>query len=359
MLQSMTATTPSRTILIVDDDRGLARVIEKQLRREGYTAAIACSGQEALAWLQDHTADLMLVDLKLPDFTGNALIDQLEAIGRAAPFIIITGQGDERVAVEMMKRGALDYLIKDVQFLEFVPTVVARACAQLDKEKRLAEADLTRRRLEKEILEISEREQQRIGQDLHDDLGQQLAGIWCLNRVLEGSLAAQHSPEAENAAKITGLLKNALALTRTLARGLHPVALDVGGLDFALTELAQRTTDMFGVKCRYAGHQPVGLDNIAATHLYRIAQEAVTNAVKHGRSPEIDIEVFSEPHQTMLSVRDYGQGMPEGVPKQEGMGLRIMGYRAGIIKGALSIQNAVTGSGTLVTCTVPASEVSS
>jgi signal transduction histidine kinase len=348
----MPATEQPRTVLIVDDDKGLARVIEKRLLREGYATAIACSGEEALMWLNEHSADLMLLDLKLPDFTGGDLIDRLEALGRAAPFIIITGQGDERVAVKMMKRGALDYLIKDVQFLEFVPTVVDRACAQLDQKKRLAAADENRKRLEKEILEISEREQQRIGQDLHDDLGQQLAGIWCLNRVLEGSLAAQNSPEAENAAKITGLLKNALALTRTLARGLHPVALDVGGLGFALEELAQRTSDMFRVKCQSKCPREIALDNITATHLYRIAQEAVTNAVKHGRSPEIEIELSSNAHQTVLSIKDCGCGMPDGVPEHEGMGLRIMGYRAGIIKGTLCIQNVSTGMGTVVTCAI-------
>jgi len=113
---------------------------------------------------------------------------------RSVPFIIITGQGDERVAVDMMKRGALDYLVKDVNFIEFVPTVVRRALSQLERNTaRRCEAD--RQRLEQEILHISEREQQRIGRDLHDDLGQQLAGLSIMATMLSRSLAAVPHPK--------------------------------------------------------------------------------------------------------------------------------------------------------------------
>ncbi len=129
------------SILIVDDDRGLLRLMEKSLRREGHSTAIAASGAEAIAWLKGHSADLLLLDLKLQDIEGKELIAHLAEIQRSFPFIIITGQGDERVAVEMMKRGALDYLVKDVQFQEFLPTVVRRALGHLQKEKRLAAAE--------------------------------------------------------------------------------------------------------------------------------------------------------------------------------------------------------------------------
>src|SRR4029078_9975997 len=136
----MEMATPPPTILIVDDDKGVARLIEKAVRRIGIATAIALSGEETIAWLKNHHADLMLLDLKLPDFQGPVLLDRLTAISCQVPFIIITGQGDERVAVDMMKRGALDYLVKDVQFLEFVPAVVERSLKQLDREKRLAAA---------------------------------------------------------------------------------------------------------------------------------------------------------------------------------------------------------------------------
>src|SRR5690348_13861088 len=113
-----------RTIFIVDDDRGLLRLVEKALQREGLATATAASGAEAMLWLAKNTPDLLLLDLKLQDIEGKELVRQISEIRSNLPFIIITGQGDERVAVEMMKRGARDYLIKDAEFLQFVPEVV-------------------------------------------------------------------------------------------------------------------------------------------------------------------------------------------------------------------------------------------
>src|SRR5437868_11792637 len=154
----MPSPAPAPTILVVDDDEGLLVLIEGALRTENWNVAAAASGAEALTWLQKNSADLLLLDLKLRDIEGREFISKLAGARCSVPFIIITGQGDERVAVEMMKRGALDYLIKDVQFIEFVPTVVRRALAQIDKDNRLAAAEKKTVRLQKEILEISERD---------------------------------------------------------------------------------------------------------------------------------------------------------------------------------------------------------
>src|SRR5262245_55358517 len=156
----------SAAIFVVDDDVGLLRLIEKSLRREGYSIATAGSASEAMAWLKDHRPDLILLDLKLGNVEGKEIVEQLASTNRLVPFIVITGQGDERVAVEMMKRGALDYLVKDVNFQELVPTIVRRALDQIERDRRLASADQERKHLEQQILEISEREQRRIGQDL-------------------------------------------------------------------------------------------------------------------------------------------------------------------------------------------------
>lgn len=691
--------TPNKavTILVVDDDPGIARLIAQELRREGHHTVIACSGEQAVTWMKDHVADLVLLDLKLPGLQGNDLIDRLDSFHDHLPFIIITGQGDERVAVEMMKRGALDYLVKDVNFITMVPAVVRRALSRLEEQQRLAAAEqelarshadlerrviertreltqsnealresrlealklmedavtarkkaeqaeealreseerlrlfvehapapvvmfdhemrylvvsrrwaqdfrlkvtdligrshyevfpempghwkeihqrclagatescerdpfprtdgridwlkweirpwhdvkggiggiilfaevindrvqieneiLTarqfaeatleavpaslavldaegnilrtnqawthfaesngasvntcgtgsnylavcdaaaqdsvedsarfaagirevingtslrfsmeyachsqsqqrwfvgyvtpftgdiphsvvvahvdiserkraeqvirqlnvelekrveertkalqqaneklreeaamRRKLEEEILHISEHEKQRIGQDLHDDLGQQLAGIWLLSDLLKASLADQGSPDVESAEKITNLLKNALQLTRSLARGLHPVAMQAGGLIAALDELSTRTSEMFRIQCRCKCPPSVEMDNTTATHLYRIAQEAVSNAVKHGLAKELDIELSTNPHNTILSVKDQGQGIEGPDPNHCGMGLRIMNYRADIIGGTLDIQRNHSGIGTAVLCTIP------
>src|SRR5258707_9242289 len=107
------AAVEKQTVLVVDDDQGLVRLIQRALAREGFHAAVATTGEAAHAWLSENEAALMLLDLKLQDIDAPQLVERLLDLGRCPPFIIITGQGDERVAVEMMKRGARDYLVKD------------------------------------------------------------------------------------------------------------------------------------------------------------------------------------------------------------------------------------------------------
>src|ERR1051326_4851124 len=137
----MTLAARKRTVFIVDDDPGLSRLIERSLQREALATATAASGRQAIAWLASNPADLMLLDLKLPDMEGAELINRFADLARRPPFIIITGQGDERIAVDMMKRGAVDYLVKDAEFLQLVPAVVKRALEQIGTEERLHAAE--------------------------------------------------------------------------------------------------------------------------------------------------------------------------------------------------------------------------
>jgi signal transduction histidine kinase len=341
------------TIFVVDDDRGLVRLIEKSLQREGYKTFGAASAGEAIAWLDSNRADLMLLDLKLDTVEARDLIEQLKARRTLVPFIIITGQGDERVAVDMMKRGALDYLVKDANFQDFVPSFVRRALGQIERDRKLAAADAERLRLEQQIIEISDRERRRIGQDLHDGLGQHLAGIELMTEALEQKLAAKSKPEAARAADIASHVREAIRQTRSLARGLSPVELDRHGLMSALQELAANASSMFRVNCRFTcvGHVHVE-NNIAATHLFRIAQEAVSNAVKHGRAKQIDIDLNDDPEAVRLTVTDDGRGLPEESARGNGMGLRIMSYRAGVIGGTVHVTPGAM-DGTTVSCVVP------
>ena len=214
--------------------------------------------------------------------------------------------------------------------------------------------DITeRKRLEKEILEISDRERQRIGQDLHDGLCQHLAGIELMSQVLEQQLAPKSRAAAARAGEIARHVREGISQTRSLARGLSPVTLESEGLMSALRELAASTEKMFGVKCRFACDPPVLVrDPAVATHLYRIAQEAVSNAIKHGGAREVGIHLQSLGNRTGLSVRDNGVGFPKSIPKEKGMGLRIMQSRAGMLGGSLSIEKDPAG-GTVVVCSVP------
>jgi len=342
-------------IFIVDDDRGMLRLIEKTLQREGFATATAASARDAIEWLQTNRPPLMLLDLKLQDMEGKEIINHLAEVGTSVPFIVITGQGDERVAVEMMKRGALDYLVKDVQFQEFVPTVVRRALDQLDRDRRLTAAEGERERLQQQLLEIGERERRRFGQDLHDGLGQHLTGIELMMQSLEETVRALSKRDAAQIEKITGHLRDAIRQSKALARGLSPVELQANGLMSALEELTSNVSDLFRVKCTFRCSAPVLVsDNAAATHLFRIAQEATTNAVKHGKAHRIEIELTCDPKRLMLSVLDDGKGFNPGEPRQNGMGLSTMNYRAKLIGGTLTV-NPGKHSGTVVTCVAPTS----
>jgi two-component system, LuxR family, sensor kinase FixL len=214
--------------------------------------------------------------------------------------------------------------------------------------------DITeRKQLEKEIVEISEREQRRIGQDLHDGLCQHLAGIELMSQVLEQKLARRSKAAAVRAGDIAKNVRDAIRHTRLLARGLSPVTLDSEGLMSALQELALNTEKIFRVTCRFDCHPPVLLsDYPAATHLFRLAQEAVSNAIKHGKAKRILIRLKEERGRLALSIIDNGSGFPTQIPKSKGMGLRIMQSRAGMIGGTLAIERNAVG-GTSVTVAAP------
>lgn len=217
-----------------------------------------------------------------------------------------------------------------------------------------AAIDITeRKRLEREIQEVSEQEKRRIGQDLHDGLGQYLTGISFMAKVLQQKLATKNLPEAVDAGKISDLVNRTVSQTRDLARGLCPVELEQNGLQAALAELAGSIEKLFSVSCRFESKPTVLFDdNAAAVHLYRIAQEAVNNAVKHGKATQIVVRLLAESSGIRLSIKDNGSGLPEGVAGSKGMGLRVMNYRAGIIGAAISIESR-PGAGTEVSCSVP------
>jgi two-component system sensor kinase FixL len=214
--------------------------------------------------------------------------------------------------------------------------------------------DITERAdLEREILEISEREHRRIAQDLHDGLGQLLVGTAYLGNTLRQELASKSLPEVRQMDRLLQVLDEAIRQTRSLARGLHPVKPEPNGLMAALQELASQTSALFHVACRFICRRPVLIeDSTTATHLYRIAQEAVTNAIKHGKPGLIQISLTRTPGRINLAVKDNGVGLPARPWKQRGLGLRIMRYRAGTIGGSLAIQKETRG-GTTVVCSVP------
>jgi len=229
---------------------------------------------------------------------------------------------------------------------------------ELEERVRQRTAALTeemeeRQRLEAEILEIGEQERRAVGRDLHDSLGQHLTATALAGQVLEQKLTARALPEAADARKVVDLIEDGVELTRRLARGLHPLEISADGFVTSLGELAVVVADRFNVRCQCECEQPVPInDGTKATHLYRIAQEAVTNAVKHGHPRHILIRLSRSSAGIHLAVIDDGDGLPEQLPQTDGMGLRIMAHRARILGGTFVVSRGATG-GTVVTCTVP------
>jgi PAS domain S-box-containing protein len=210
--------------------------------------------------------------------------------------------------------------------------------------------DITeRRRLEREILEISNREQRRIGHDLHDGVCQQLAGIAYRLSILEDRLRAKSATESSEAEQIGSLINEANSQARSVARGLFPVRLEESGLAAALEELADGISSRFKVDCHFSCKSLPVVDNEVALHLYFIAQEAGLNAVKHGRATEVRIGLGPAGKQFELTVKDNGKGFDIAAANRTGMGIRIMRYRARVIGASLDLKSE-PGSGTQLSC---------
>lgn len=214
--------------------------------------------------------------------------------------------------------------------------------------------DISRRRdLEREVMEIATLEQQYIGQELHDSAGQELTGLALMADALTRRLQDRNPAEAELATRITTGLGRVHELIRAVARGLVPVEMDSQGLRAALDDLMTRVSQEAGVQCAFHCEDAVLVkSNVAATHIFRIAQEAVSNSLRHGRAGHIDVTIGVHSDMLILKVQDDGMGMPVGPTTIAGLGMRILQHRAAMLGGTLQIMPCEP-QGTLVVCTIP------
>lgn len=204
-----------------------------------------------------------------------------------------------------------------------------------------------------ESLRVSEREQNRIGQDLHDDLCQVLAGLSCLMRVVEGRVAVKAPEELENLKELNQQIVDAMHRTRALTHGLFPGKIQIADIRGALLELASQVKARFKVQIntqfvgRFSKHSTAQIIQI-----YRISQEAMSNAIKHGRATAIDVRLESQVGGMELSVLDNGVGFPKSDNAAAGVGLNIMRYRANLLGGEIAIVDKSPG-GVLVKLRYP------
>jgi signal transduction histidine kinase len=218
---------------------------------------------------------------------------------------------------------------------------------------RLKSEIAERRRLEHELLDITEKERRRIGLDLHDDLGQKLAGIALMAKGLQLRLAKQRAGESDDAGKIHELLEQAMSHARDLARDLATLDFSENDLPSAIEKLASHVKDSFGITCRFKSDEAIPpLETNTVKQLYKITQEALTNAIKHGKAKQVSIQLSNGSNRLALTIRNSGAPFPSVVGRNAGMGLRIMNYRANLIGASLEIKPG-DPEGTVVTCLVP------
>jgi PAS domain S-box-containing protein len=282
-------------------------------------------------------------------------------IGQHLSVLIPENRRDEEPAIlERIRRGeSVDHYEtvrrrKDGKLIDISVTVspIRDADGNIIGASKVARDITERKNLEQEILKISDREQQRIGQDLHDGLCQELTGIELLCQVLEQKLTAKSKLAAKQVGEIGAHVREAISHTRKLARGLSPVELEANGFMSALRELAAHVHKLFRLECRFECPEPVLIrNNVFATHLYRIVQEAINNAIKHGKARHILISLQPARGQFALSVSDDGIGFTKKNKNGDGMGLRIMKYRASVVGATLEVCSGIDDAGTKVICT--------
>jgi PAS domain S-box-containing protein len=290
-------------------------------------------------------------DARLPQFMREHGVSSHMAI-------VIPGVAGGFGVLGVETRSPRAFSAHDVLFVESIGNALAAAILRVQFEdklrhtaERLRGIISDRKRLEHEILEISDREQRRIGSDLHDDLCQRLAGIRFSCDALKSSLGNTPIDSSGRVDKIATSVSEAIDRARMLAHGLSPVGLESNGLASALQELTDGVQKLFGIECTFESKGEIALtDTMTGTHLYRIAQEAINNALKHGHSSQLLIALKKVGDKAALTIHDNGVGFSVDGQQSQGMGLRTISYRAGVIGATLQVQSK-PGQGTTIVCT--------
>ncbi len=378
--------SPKRALraLFVEDSQADALLLARALQRGGFDLiSQRVDTPEAMRRaLQEEAWDLILCDHSMPHFSAPEALELLKGHGLDVPFIIVSGYIEEETAVAAMKAGAHDYIMKD-RLARLVPAVerelreaeVRRARRKSEEDLRRAHEELElrveqrtaelraaylklenvieeRKRLENELLEIAENERRRIGFDLHDDLGQKLTGLSLMIKGLTQRLATERHPSANDVRKIDGLMDEIISHTHNLAHQFG--SLDVKGDDLStvLKGLAGNVKKMFDIPCGLNLKCTPELPAHTTLQLYKIAQEAVSNAIKHGKATRVAIGLAQENDSLLMTIKNDGLPFSQPANSKDRMGLRIMNYRASTIGATLEIK-AAEKAGTLVCCALP------
>ena len=373
-------------ILIVEDEAVTAADLHDELIAQGYeVAGTTGTAEDAIRLAEKDPPDLVLMDIQLAG-SGDGILAASAMLHAAIPVIFLTAHYDARTLARAKQAKPVGYISKpfephqlsvaiemglerhrsDTERMRLarqlaehganLETTVAERTSELRAAMAALEFEIIeRQRLEREILEVSEREQCRLGQDLHDGLGQELVGIALHGKVLANTLEAEYHPSAKAAADIATYTRGSIDSARRLAKGLYPVELSRYGLLLALEDLAHQTSERLGTCCelRQSGEEPA-LPKSAEIHIYRIVQECISNALKHGQAHRITIESLAGDGVHTFTVTDDGLGF-EKRAGSSGMGLHLMDYRARVIGAEIDVRKPAEG-GCRVTCQMPAND---
>ena len=363
-------------ILIVEDDPALSSLIEISLKEHGWGTMRVFSGTEALEKIKEGRLDLLLLDYSLPDMSGAGFIDTAERTNVSLPpFIVATGRGDERIAVDMMKRGARDYIVKDSQFLNTLTIAVERTLEQLETERRLRETEQLLREHDAELIAsreqlqifaarlliVPEQERARIAREIHDLLAQDLIRLKIDLVWLSGQLAKMNPIPVllkERIVEMIQIADGAITCVQKIATELRPAVLDSLGLCAAVEWQVREFQERTNIRCRTTvPENDVPVDRDSAIALFRILQESLNNVRRHANATQVDVLLQRETGQLILRVRDNGSGINTKALKDPlSIGLTGMRERAMLLGGQIEIKGR-PGAGTTVEVRLPLSKI--
>lgn len=335
-----------RAVLLVDDDPDVVTGLRRILEQKGYEAVTAGSIDEALDREDWQRFLAAILDRRLPDGWIDGFLPRFRERDPDMALVIVTGYSDLDGTVAALREQVQDYLVKPINPELLLARLARIAENQADRESV--------RRLEQEVIHTADEEKRRIALEIHDGLGSKLGGIAMMCQGLERTLRFMgRGEEADQARQIDSLVREAIAEARRLSRGLHSVHADPQGLEDALRNLADQVRHAWGVSCEFCCPKGFALeDSIVANHLFRIAQEAVNNAARHGKSTSIRIEMEEHGPEICLRITDNGKGFEPVKERARGMGLHSMQYRSRAIGGTLRVESGGRG-GVVVVCRAP------
>jgi signal transduction histidine kinase len=335
---------PVRLLLIEDSPQEAARLCEL-LGDPAQPCVVEQveSPSEARQRLARDRFDAILVDLDLPDSQAKDTILSVKSAGPLVPIIALIGSDDEQIASGALRAGAHDYVVKgqfDGRLLYRFIRYASQYCQQ----------ELVRRELESQMISAIANEQRRIGRELHDGVGQGLSALNLMAKSLHRKLRNRRLSEAHTAEMMTHAIRDLLADFRKIVHGLAPIPAGAQGLRIELERLCERIQEQTGVSCRCDCDPAAAFHNHAmANHFYRIAQEAINNALRHARAGSIAVRLFRENDLLTLTVADDGVGFEPANSIRSGLGIQIMEHRSRLLGASYSIQSAV-GKGSTVRC---------